>query len=147
MPRIKYKDINFSADKLDLIAKANTVIAKYQQQGFSLTLRQLYYVFVSNDLFPEAWTYVHVGNNKWERRPGGTKNAPPNYNGLGDIISDARLAGLIDWLAIEDRSRSSYANQHFSKPSDILDVARGHTPSTSGRGSRRTSRCGWRRRR
>ncbi len=124
MPKIKYKDITFSPEKLDLIDKANQIIARYQAQGFSLTLRQAYYVFVSNDLFPDTWTYSNVGNNKWKRAPGGTKNAPPNYNALGDIISDARLAGLIDWHAIEDRSRSSYANQHFEKPSDILDVAR-----------------------
>ncbi len=124
MPKIKYRDVNFSADKLELIERANRVIAKYQAEGFSLTLRQLYYVFVANDLFPDGWKYEHLGSNKWTRSPNGTKNAPPNYSALGDIVSDARMAGLIDWLAIVDRSRSSYANQHFAKPSEIIGVAK-----------------------
>ncbi len=122
MPLICYKPQNFSEDKLKLIASANLVIDSYQQKGFSLTLRQIYYVFVSNDLFPDGWMYSNAGGNKWVLDlANGTKNAPPNYDKLGDLISDARMAGLVDWYAIEDRSRSSYANQHWQRPSQILE--------------------------
>lgn len=120
MPLIQYEKKKFSEEKLELIAKCNTIIQKYQQQGFSLTLRQLYYVFVSNDLFPDTWTYRNAGNNKWVRDLHGTKNAPPNYNALGAIISDGRMGGLIDWNAIIDRSRSTYANPHWEKPSTLI---------------------------
>jgi hypothetical protein len=120
VPKIKYEDKTFSLVKMDLIVKANQIIGRYQHQGFNLTLRQLYYVFVAKDLFPNDWTYRHIGNNKWVKDPQGTKNAPPNYNAMGDLISDARMAGLIDWFAIVDRSRSSYANQHWEKPSDVV---------------------------
>jgi hypothetical protein len=109
MPKIKYDDIRFSADKLDLIGKANTIIEAYQKQGFNLTLRQLYYQFVARDLLPGSWADKN-----------GVVNRPESYSKLGDLISDARLAGLVDWYAIVDRSRSSYANQHWEKPSDIM---------------------------
>lgn len=113
MPCIKYKDIAFSPEKLELIKKANAVISEYARQGFSLTLRQLYYQFVARDLLPQSWA-----------DPNGVLNRPESYTKLGDLISDARLAGLVDWLSIVDRSRGSYANQHYNKPSDIIRQAK-----------------------
>ena len=121
MPFIQYVKKEFSEEKMRLIAKCNSIINKYHEQGFLLTLRQLYYVFVSNDYFPDDWCYKNVGNNKWVKHINGTKNAPPNYIALGNLISDARMAGLMDWEAIVDRSRSSYANQHWDKPSKAVE--------------------------
>lgn len=40
MPKIRYREINFSADKLDIIEKANEIIEEYQAEGYDLTLRQ-----------------------------------------------------------------------------------------------------------
>ena len=79
------------------IEHANKIIEDYASQGYELTLRQLYYQFVSKDLIP---------NNMKE------------YKKLGAIINDARLAGLIDWSAIEDRTRSMrgyYGNDSVSE--------------------------------
>ncbi len=112
-----------SSEKLDIIAKVNLIAEQYRAKGFSLTLRQIYYVFVANDLFPDDWKYANTGNNKWVLDKNGTKNAPPNYGKLGDIVSDGRIAGLIDWYTVEDRSRSSYANQHFERPSQCVEAA------------------------
>lgn len=81
---ICYTDKNFRAEALGIIEKANEIIEGYQAQGFTLTLRQLYYQFISRDLFP---------------------NTEQSYNRLGSIVTDARLAGLISWEAIEDRGR------------------------------------------
>lgn len=47
MPKIKYQDFNFRAATLAIINTANEIIAEYSAQGFDLTLRQLYYQFVS----------------------------------------------------------------------------------------------------
>ena len=47
MPKIKYQEFNFRPATLALIKTANQIIAEYQRQGFDLTLRQLYYQFVS----------------------------------------------------------------------------------------------------
>lgn len=84
MTLICYEDRNFHGKTEKVIAAANTIIAEYQRQGFILTLRQLYYQFVSRDLIP---------NNDRE------------YKKLGDTITAARMAGRISWDAIEDRNR------------------------------------------
>jgi len=112
MPKIKYKDIKFSPLKLRLIEVMNGIIGEYQRSGFSLTLRQLYYQGVARDLFPQEWADKN-----------GIVNRPENYDKLGDLLSDARLAGLVDWYAIIDRGRASRATQHYEKPSDVIKVA------------------------
>jgi hypothetical protein len=99
MPRIPYITKKFGADRLALIDHANTIIADYQAQGYDLTLRQLYYQFVSRDLLG---------------------NTVQNYKRLGDIISEGRRAGLIDWNAIVDRTRNLITHPSWSSPAAII---------------------------
>jgi hypothetical protein len=94
----KFKDINFGVRTLEIINKANEIVEDYQQQGFELTLRQLYYQFVSKALI---------------------ENTERSYKNLGSIINDGRLAGMIDWEAIEDRTRHLRGNQHWNTPGEI----------------------------
>jgi hypothetical protein len=95
-------DRQFKQSSLDLIEAANEIIEDYQQQGFTLTLRQLYYQFVSRDLIPNKQT---------------------EYKRLGSVINDARLAGLIDWDAIEDRTRNVRTHSSWDDPADIINSA------------------------
>ncbi len=99
MPRIPYVDFNFRSETIATIRQANEIIAEYREQGFDLTLRQLYYQFVARDLIP---------------------NKESEYKRLGSVINDGRLAGLIDWLAISDRTRNLQRNAHWRGPSDII---------------------------
>lgn len=85
MTLIKYIDKTFKADSLAVIDQANSVLDEYKAQGYVLSLRQLYYQFVARDKI---------------------ENTERSYKRLGTIINDARLAGLVSWLAIEDRGRS-----------------------------------------
>lgn len=103
MPKISYIDKNFSATSIDLIERCNQVIADYSRQGFSLTLRQLYYQMVSRNII---------------------ENTERSYKRLGDLVNNARLAGLIDWHAIEDRGRNLRQNSHWSQPGEIIRSAR-----------------------
>jgi hypothetical protein len=89
----------FSAGSLLLINKANEIIRDYQAQGFTLTLRQLYYQFVSRDIIP---------------------NKQSEYKRLGSVINDGRLAGLIDWSAIEDRTRNVKTISVWTTPAQII---------------------------
>jgi hypothetical protein len=84
------------------ILDANEIISQYQAQGLTLTLRQLYYQFVSRDL---------IANNQKE------------YKNLGSIMNDARLAGLVDWNAMEDRTRNLRSLGHWDEPSSIIESA------------------------
>ena len=43
MPKIKYRDINLGKSSLALVETCNRIITEYENQGFTLTLRQLYY--------------------------------------------------------------------------------------------------------
>ncbi len=99
MPNICYTEKKFTARTLEVIEQAVKIIVEYQQQGFSLTLRQLYYQFVARDL---------IANEQRE------------YKRLGGIVSDARLAGYVDWSSIEDRTRELQQESHWSSPSAIV---------------------------
>lgn len=99
---IAYKDINFKQPTLDVIEHANHIIQQYQAQGYTLTLRQLHYQFVARGLRP---------------------NTQRAYSSLGDIISDARMTGLVDWEAIEDRGRFLRQYPTWEYPHDLLDQA------------------------
>lgn len=112
MPVRKYDSKNLSDDKLALIATANGIIAEYAQKGFDLTLRQLYYQFVARDLFPASWADPATGSTNNER----------SYKKLGDVIADGRMAGLIDWDAIDDMTRNLRKRAEWNTPAELLGV-------------------------
>ena len=89
----------FSESALMTISVVNKIIGEYAAQGLSLTLRQVYYQFVSRDL---------IANNDKE------------YKKLGDVVSDGRMAGLIDWSAIEDRTRYLRSLSSWGSPAEIV---------------------------
>lgn len=73
MPKIKYHDIKFKPATLSMIEQANAIIAEYVRQGFDLTLRQLYYQFVSRDLlgntlqnYKNLGSIAEFGGESWE---------------------------------------------------------------------------------
>lgn len=102
----------FSNRSLTLIEHANVIIEDYMEMGYQLTLRQLYYQFVSRDLLPREWA---------DKQTGSTNNQK-SYNNLGNLISDARLAGLIDWDALEDRTRNVRSLAHWENPREIAEA-------------------------
>lgn len=99
MPCIQYIDRNLGKSRLLVIEQANSILAEYIEQGFTLTLRQLYYQFVARDLI---------------------KNNMREYKKLGAIINIGRLVGLIDWESIEDRTRQTRGHSHWNDPSEIV---------------------------
>jgi hypothetical protein len=99
MPMIRYQNIRFREGTLQTIARANQIITDYAAQGFDLTLRQLFYQFVTRN-----W----IANSERE------------YKKLGGVIADARLAGRVDWDAITDRTRYVRQNNHWGGPEDIV---------------------------
>jgi len=100
---IQYEKKRFNKDSIDKIEKANEIIGDYSQRGYILTLRQLYYQFVSKGFIPN--------NNR-------------AYKALGNVISNGRLAGLISWNAIVDRTRRFNSNSHWANPSAVLQSAK-----------------------
>lgn len=114
---------SFKSKSWNIINAANAIIKQYESQGFTLTLRQLYYQFVARDLFEDKYTWT--GSRYVKDYVNGTINAQPNYDNLGAIISDAREAGLIDWDGIEDRTRFLQGHRTYKNPADAIeDIAR-----------------------
>jgi hypothetical protein len=97
-----YVEKRFTPATLSIIDGANTIIAEYVGQGFKLTLRQLYYQFVVRGL---------------------AENTERSYKRLGNIVKEGRLAGLIEWEAIEDRTRHLRGNAHWTDPAQIIAAA------------------------
>jgi hypothetical protein len=90
----------FNQSSRAIIHQANVILDEHRAEGYRPTLRQLYYQFVIRNLLP---------------------NSEKSYKRLGNIISEARLAGLIDWDAIEDRMRFLRAVPHYSGPADFFN--------------------------
>jgi hypothetical protein len=106
MSKVRYEAKSFTSAARQVAQAAEAICQDYARQGYRLTLRQLYYRFIATDAFPEnrRWS---LDGGKWRKDADGTKNAEPNYKWLGEIVSDARYDGLIDWSHIEDRTRSA----------------------------------------
>ena len=100
MPLIKYIEKRFQAKTQNTIDQAAEIITEYQRQGFDLTVRQLYYQFVARGL---------MDNNQ------------RNYKRLGDIVKNARMAGLLDWYSIVDRTRHLRGMSHWTSPHEIIE--------------------------
>lgn len=102
MPRRIYTPHRFGPEAQAVIRQAEAICRDYASQGYDLTLRQLYYQFVARDLVP---------------------NTDRSYKRLGAIVNDARLAGLLDWHYIVDRTRYVRSLSHWDSPADIIQSA------------------------
>lgn len=85
MSKIAYEDKlrlnNANKERLEII---NGIIEEYLADDYILTLRQLYYQLVSREV---------IANNQKE------------YSKLSILLKKGRMAGIVDWDAIEDRGR------------------------------------------
>lgn len=96
---IQYEKFNFNEARLAMIQKVNSIIERYEADGYVLTVRQIYYQFVKND-----WI----------------QNTGKSYGVLQGLINDGRLAGLISWTAIEDRDRNLMGHRTYNSPAQAL---------------------------
>lgn len=90
---------------LKLIKYIGELVDQYMAEGYSLTVRQVFYQLVARDMIPNE--------EKW-------------YKKIVRAISDGRLLGMIDWQAIEDRTRSLRSLPHWSSPKDIMESTIGN---------------------
>lgn len=80
----------------------NQIIEEYKKEGYILTLRQLYYQLVSRDIIP---------------------NKQSEYAKLSTLLTKGRMAGVVDWSAIEDRNRKPYIPSSWDSPESIVESA------------------------
>lgn len=97
-----YLEKTFHRKTLAMIEVCNGIIDEYCAQGYRLTIRQLYYQLVARDHIP---------------------NTVRSYDNIVVMLTNARLAGLVDWDAIEDRTRSFIERPTWVDGSQILRSA------------------------
>lgn len=96
-----YDNIKFQSKTLDLIKVCDEITTDYMTQGLTMTVRQVYYQLVARNLIP---------------------NTTQSYDNIQELLNKARLCGLIDWDAIEDRTRGFVERPNWNSPKDILEA-------------------------
>lgn len=99
MAYTKYENKNFKPQRLAQIEQANEILEEYAEQGMVPTLRQLYYQHVARGLI---------------------ENRQTEYNRLGELCRDARMAGLMDWNHLIDRTRNIQSWRTYRTPQDAV---------------------------
>lgn len=94
----RFRGTSLNAKSMGHLNKVNEIIEDYQEQGYKLTLRQLYYQLVTKNVI---------------------ENHDREYKKLSRVLTEGRMAGLVDWDAIEDRLRRP---QNVYTVSDIPDA-------------------------
>jgi hypothetical protein len=94
-----YIQKKLSKSTLQLIDVVNGIVNEYAAQGYRMTVRQLYYQLVSRDIVP---------------------NTSQSYDRIAAIINDGKMVGLIDWDAIEDRTREFVTRSRWNSGGEIL---------------------------
>ena len=85
MKKCFWDGLHLSKQNKEKLERVGTIIEHYAAQGYKLTLRQLYYQLVSQDIIP---------------------NKVSEYAKLSKLLVNGRMAGEVDWDAIEDRLRT-----------------------------------------
>lgn len=97
----RFEDRKFGKSAMTEIEIVERIMLEYDAEGYKLTLRQLYYQLVAR----------------------GRENSERSYKKLGERVSAARDAGLLDWDMIEDRGREMRQPTRWRSPEEIVQVA------------------------
>ena len=100
MVKINYNSDCVRTRDMKLIALAIPILDQFRRDGYRVTLRQLHYQFVGKNYY---------------------RNDKSNYGKLCEAMQRGRMAGLIDWDIIEDRTRIVRSRPRWDDPADILN--------------------------
>ncbi len=98
--KIKFRDVRLNKANKERLDAINEIIIEYQNEGYKLTLRQLYYQLVSRDVIPNKQT---------------------EYSKLSTLLKEGRMGGIVDWDAIEDRLRQPSSPSSWDTPHDAME--------------------------
>lgn len=99
--KIKYtENLGLNRANVARLETINKIIDTYMADGYVMTLRQLYYQLVSREV---------IANNDKE------------YAKLSILLKKGRMAGIVDWSAIEDRGRQPRLPYWVTGVSDAMN--------------------------
>lgn len=98
--RQQFKEWKPRGEAATLVQTIDTICRDYASQGYELTVRQLYYQLVSRAIIT---------------------NDARSYKRIVSVTDSARLAGLLDWSYIVDRTRNAYGTDGMdTTPEDAI---------------------------
>lgn len=92
---------NLRASSLEKIAIINSIVKEYTEDGYKLTLRQLYYQLVKENIIP---------------------NDQKEYAKLSTLLKKGRMMGLVDFDVIEDRIRTPDIPFSANSPKNAIEL-------------------------
>lgn len=101
MKKAYVENLHLNKSNKERLEVINRIIESYRRQGYKLTLRQLYYQLVSKDIIA---------------------NKLAEYSKLSLLLTKGRMAGVVDWNAIEDRLRVPSKPSAWENPKEIVDA-------------------------
>ncbi len=115
MAKQKFVNTRFTEQSLRLLKIAERVTNQFRAERLDLTVRQMYYQYVSNyyDSIPDEWADPESGS----------KNNEKSYKNIVKLISKGRKAGLLDWDMFTDRVRVVDRLAMWDDPEDRLHWA------------------------
>lgn len=99
---LKTENHRFNRKSLKLLEQSKWILESFHQDGFSVTLRTLYYQLLGKNLI---------------------RNSRNDYQNLSNLITSARRSGQLDWSYITDETRRLDVLPHFESIGDILAAA------------------------
>lgn len=102
MPKIEYKKIKFTPDRLDIILFINGLVQEYARERMQVTARTIYYRLVTMNR---------------------VKNSLKSYKWVASLINDGRIAGIIDWNHITDMTREVWEPSEWDSPEDSMQAS------------------------
>jgi len=102
MPYIEYEDYSPRGETKELLARCQSILSDYKDDGLQLTVRQLFYQLVSRDVIA---------------------NDQSQYNRLQRIVKRGRRAGYLDWEMIVDRGRPLRKRRRWDSPEEIIEAS------------------------
>lgn len=98
----RYLPKTFHGRSQKMIEICDGIVSEFAEQGYKLTIRQIYYQLVAR---------------------GHVENTVRSYENVQTLLNNARLAGLIDWDVIEDRTRDFIGRSHWYGVQSMLQSA------------------------
>jgi len=92
-------------DTLAIIDRCNTIIEEFESQGYSVTVRQIYYQMVAR-----GYT--------------GGENSLRMYSRIQSALNEGRMQGIVSWTALEDRGRNLRGLNTYETVADLLASAK-----------------------
>lgn len=99
MALIEFRKAKLNEKSIERLTRVNQIIEMYRGMGYTLTLRQLYYRLVTENIIA---------------------NSTKEYARLIHLLTEGRMGGLVDWDGIEDRVRTPRSNYTVDGVDDAI---------------------------